>query len=207
MSLRSIAQRRAQTENLNALTDIARESEAALERAAEEAPGTETPTAPPVVGPPPVVAPGPIAPPSAPAPVPLPPPPAPTGGATKLADQLVALIPAEAIGLYVPAIGAAVSGSEPVRWACLIVVAVLTPVWVTVSYLEQAAGKARSSLPWLEMAVGLLAFLAWSTAVPGGPWDDLGLAPWVGTLIVAGTTAVLFLVIRLRAAWANIAGA
>ena len=40
----------------------------------------------------------------------------------KLVNQLIALIPTEAVGLYIAAIAVAVEGSEFLRWVCLGVV-------------------------------------------------------------------------------------
>lgn len=118
-------------------------------------------------------------------------------------DLLVSLIPAEAIAVYIAAIGiAAASDSELARWACLGVVFVLTPAWVAVSYLEQRSGD-RIQLPLFEMVVGAVAFVAWTTAVPEGPWDDIGLPTWVGSLVVLLASACLYVVTRFFAAWSK----
>ena len=117
----------------------------------------------------------------------------------KLVDQLIALIPAEAVGLYVAAIAVAVEGSEALRWACLVVVTILTPLWVLWSFWH--AKDENKGFPWLEMGIGTTAFIAWSTTVPKGPWNDIGLPTWVGTMIVIFASAILLLTSNLAAAW------
>ena len=119
----------------------------------------------------------------------------------KLLDQLIALVPTEAVAVYVAAIGAASSAPELVRWVCFLVVLVLTPVWVVVTYWEKKGG--RTKIPFLEVVVGTLAFIAWTTTVPRGTLEELGGSPWVGTLIVVLASGALALVVRAKAVWAK----
>ena len=76
---------------------------------------------------------------------------------------------------------------------------VLTPLWVLRSYWK--ADPKNKGFPWLEMGIGTAAFLAWSTTVPKGPWDDVGLPTWVGTMIVVFASAILLLVTQLASVW------
>lgn len=125
----------------------------------------------------------------------------PEGEQKKLRDQLIALVPAEAVGLYVAAIGAAAEADEWVRWLLFGAVLVLTPTWVTVNYWEEKGG--RTGLPWFELVVGTLAFVAWTTTVPSGTFDDLGAPVWAGTIVVAVASAVLTGAIKAKAVWAK----
>ena len=119
----------------------------------------------------------------------------------KFRDQLIALVPAEAVGVYVAAIGAAAEAPEWVRWVCFGVVLVLTVGWVTLNYWQRAGGRTR--VPWLEVIVGVVAFVAWTTTVPKGTLSDLGVDTWVGTLIVVFTSVVLTMVVQAKALWAT----
>lgn len=125
----------------------------------------------------------------------------PAGEQKKLRDQLVALIPAEAIVLYVAAVGAAAEASEWVRWLIFAVVLVLTPAWVLVSYWELKGG--RTGAPVFELVIGIIAFVAWTTTVPQGTFDDLGWPVWAGTIVVAVVSSALALAVRLKAVWAK----
>lgn len=128
----------------------------------------------------------------------------PAGEQKKLVDQLIALIPAEAVALYVAAIGAAAEADEWVRWLIFAVVLAFTPVWVTVSYWEKKGG--RTGIPVFEVAIGTVAFLAWTTTVPRGTFDDLGVPVWAGTIVVVVVSAALTLAIRVKAVWAKSKG-
>lgn len=125
----------------------------------------------------------------------------PAGEQKKLRDQLVALIPAEAVALYIAAIGAAAAGEEGIRWGLFGLVLCLTPVWVVVSYWEKKGG--RTGIPVFEVVIGTVAFAAWTTTVPRGTFDDLGLPVWAGTIVVVGVSAVLALAVRVHAVWAK----
>lgn len=125
----------------------------------------------------------------------------PAGEQKKLLDQLIALIPTEAVGLYVAAIGAASEADEWVRWLIFVVVLVLVPAWVTVSYWEKKGGRSRP--PWFEVSIGTLAFIAWTTTVPLGTFDDLDIPVWAGTLVVVLASAILAGAIRAKAVWAK----
>jgi apolipoprotein N-acyltransferase len=125
----------------------------------------------------------------------------PDGAQKKLRDQLIALVPTEAIGLYVASIGAAAEADEAVRWGIFVVVLVLTPIWVTANYWEQKGH--RTKLPWFELVIGTIAFIAWTTTVPRGTLDDLGVPVWVGTIAVFVASAGLTLAVRLAAIWAK----
>jgi hypothetical protein len=125
----------------------------------------------------------------------------PQGDQKKFVDQLTALVPTEAVALYVAAIGAAAAAEEWVRWVIFGLVLILTPAWVVVSYWEKKGG--RTGFPGFEVVVGTLAFVAWTTTVPRGTFDDLGISVWVGTIVVAVASAVLTLAARFNAVWAR----
>jgi len=125
----------------------------------------------------------------------------PTGEQKKLREQLITLIPSEAVVLYVAAIGAAAEASEGVRWLIFFLVLIFTPVWVVASYWEKKGG--RTGIPLFEVVIGTVAFVAWTTTVPQGTFDDLGLAVWGGTIVVVVVSAALALAVRLKAVWAK----
>jgi O-antigen/teichoic acid export membrane protein len=125
----------------------------------------------------------------------------PAGEQKKLRDQLITLIPAEAVVLYVAAIGAAAEAQEWVRWLLFGMVLAFTPVWVVASYWERKGG--RTGVPVFEVVIGTVAFVAWTTTVPQGTFDDLGVPVWAGTIVVAVVSAALALAVRLKAVWAK----
>jgi hypothetical protein len=125
----------------------------------------------------------------------------PAGEQKKLRDQLIALVPTEAVALYVAAIGAAAEAPEWVRWLIFGVVLVFTPAWVVVSYWERKGG--RTGIPVFEVIIGTIAFVAWTTTVPRGTFDDLGIPVWAGTIVVVVVSAGLTIAVRLQAVWAK----
>ena len=94
----------------------------------------------------------------------------------RIVGQLVAFIPAEPVTLFIALLAAVGAGAESwLRWTLLVTVAVLTPVWVEIHYLQKARSrKARRKVPAFEMAAGLVAFVAWSTTLPDSPWVGIG---------------------------------
>ena len=116
-------------------------------------------------------------------------------------DQLIALIPTEAVALFILLIGATAEADVGVRIAMLALVAVLGPAWTLVTYWEAKGGRRGAGWPVFEMAIGTIAFLAWSTSVPASPFFDLDLPTWVGVVIVAVVSAGLVLAARARAVW------
>ena len=117
-------------------------------------------------------------------------------------DQLVALIPAEAVALFVLLIGLTAKEALGVRLAMLAVVVAFTVGWIVLSYWEAKGGRRGAGLPGWEIGIGLVAFLAWSTSVPASPWTDLDLPTWTGPAVVAVVSALLVFVARLRVVWA-----
>lgn len=128
--------------------------------------------------------------------------PAADGEQKKLQDQLIALIPAEAVAGFVALIGAMAALEVGWRWAALIFVALLTPLYVFISYANSAnTAEAKNRLPWFEMSVGILAFLAWSTTVPAGPFDEIGFKTQYGAAVVAASAILLTAAVNTKAAW------
>lgn len=128
----------------------------------------------------------------------------PAGEQKKLRDQLIALVPTAAVGLYVAAIGAAAEAQEWVRWLIFGAVLAFTPAWVVANYWERKGG--RTGIPVFEVIVGTVAFVAWTTTVPRGTFDDLGVPVWAGTIVVAVASGGLTLAVRFQAVWARNTG-
>ncbi len=124
----------------------------------------------------------------------------------RIVAQLVAFIPAEPVTLFIATLAAVGADSSSwVRWTLLGTIAVLTPVWVEIHYLQKARSKkARRKLPLFEMAAGLVAFAAWSTSVPESPWTDIGgfTTRW-GLVVALVAAGALLTVSELRAALAK----
>lgn len=118
-------------------------------------------------------------------------------------DQLIALIPAEAVALFILLIG--LTANEAVGWrlGALGVVSVFAVAWTVLSYWEARGGRKGALVPAFEILVGLIAFLAWSTSVPASPFDDLDLPTFVGPAIVAVVSTSLVFVARVRSLWAK----
>lgn len=128
--------------------------------------------------------------------------PAAAGEQKKLRDQLIALIPAEAISAFVALIGATAALDVGWRWAVLGLIVVLIPIWVFTNYANSLKdGDPKGKPPWFEIIVGLLAFLAWSTSVPAGPFDEIGLKTEYGAIIVLVAAAILTAAVNAKAAW------
>jgi cation transport ATPase len=121
----------------------------------------------------------------------------------RIVGQLVAFIPAEPVALFVAVLAAVGPESAPwIRWTLLGVVAVLAPLWVEIHYLQRARSRrARRKVPVFEMVAGVVAFVAWSTSVPGSPWTEIGSfsARW-GLLVALLTAGGLLTVSELREA-------
>jgi hypothetical protein len=121
----------------------------------------------------------------------------------RIIGQLVAFIPAEPVTLFIAVLAAVGSESHSwVRWTLLGVVAVLAPIWVEIHYLQRARSRrARRKVPVFEMVAGVVAFIAWSTSVPGSPWSDLGdFTPRWGLLVALVAAGLLLTVSELREA-------
>jgi hypothetical protein len=121
----------------------------------------------------------------------------------RIVGQLVAFIPAEPVTLFIAVLAAV--GPEAaswVRWTFLGVVAALAPLWVEIHYLKKVRSRrARRKLPLFEIGAGLVAFVAWSTTVPGSPWSEIGgfTARW-GLLVALLTAGAMLTVSELREA-------
>jgi hypothetical protein len=121
----------------------------------------------------------------------------------RIIGQLVAFIPAEPVALFVAVLAAVgVESASWMRWSLFGVVAVLAPLWVEIHYLQRARSRrARKKVPLFEMVAGVLAFVAWSTSVPGSPWSDVGnFTPRWGLLVALLTAGGLLTVSELREA-------
>jgi len=118
-------------------------------------------------------------------------------------DQLIALIPTEAVALFILLIG--LTANEAVGWrlGVLAVVSLFAVAWTVLSYWEARGGRKGTTVPGFEIIVGLIAFVAWSTSVPASPFDDLDLPTFVGPVIVAVVSALLIFGARVRAVWAK----
>jgi hypothetical protein len=122
-------------------------------------------------------------------------------------DQLIALIPSEAVALFILLLGLTADASLGVRVGAVVLVGVLSIAWTVLSYFEARGGRLGAGWPGFEIIVGTVAFLAWTTSVPASPFTDLDLPTWAGPAIVTVVSAVLVGVVRARAIWAKPASA
>jgi hypothetical protein len=135
--------------------------------------------------------------------------PAPGGGAadqatvTKLRDQLVALIPAESLAVFLVAMSVVADESYMVRWVLVGIVAAGTALWVNTHYRENTKQhRDHRKLPLLEMSVGTAAFVAWATTVPATPFLQIpGYKLEMGVAVIAGAAFLLVPLVRSRAKW------
>src|SRR4051794_11521295 len=121
----------------------------------------------------------------------------------RIIGQLVAFIPAEPVTLFIAVLAAlGPDASLWVRWTLLGIVSALAPLWVEIHYLQKARSRrARKKLPLFEMGAGIIAFVAWSTSLPGSPWSEIGgfTARW-GLLVALLTAGGLLTASELREA-------
>jgi hypothetical protein len=121
----------------------------------------------------------------------------------RLVSQLVAFIPAEPVTIFIALLAAVGAGADLwLRSVLLGAVAVLTPLWVEIHYLQKArTRKARRKVPAFEMVAGLVAFLAWSTTLPDSPWGNIGgFTPRWGLIVALVTAGGLLTASELREA-------
>jgi hypothetical protein len=123
--------------------------------------------------------------------------------------QLVRYLPTELVAAYTTVVGVLpLPGGDPVcngeftaRWVAVAVFLVLTPITLQTLYLvkRRAAGNAGPAVPWFEHGAALVAFLAWSVALPLTPattWCDW--QPQYGVAIAATALLLLGLAAQLR---------
>jgi hypothetical protein len=122
----------------------------------------------------------------------------------RLLNQLVNLIPGEAIALFVALMAATANYNYRTRLWMFWIVLVMTPLWVAANYLIAAKPEALARkpplkrLPWFDMCLGSVAFIAWSVTVPHTPFSehalfisDSGLSVQDGVLVTLIASAVL----------------
>jgi hypothetical protein len=122
--------------------------------------------------------------------------------------QLVRYLPAELVAAYTTVVGVLpLPGGDPVctgeftaRWIALAGFAVLTPVTLQTLYIvkRRAAGNAGPTVSWFEHVAAIVAFGAWSLALPLTPlstWCDW--QPQYGAAIAAAAFLVLGLAAQL----------
>jgi hypothetical protein len=124
-------------------------------------------------------------------------------GLSDARDRLIALIPSEAVALFILLIGLASKASLGIRLGLVALVAVFAVAWTLLSYYEARGGRKGAGTPKFEMAVGTIAFLAWTTSVPASPFFDLDLPTWVGPAIVAIVSGALVWLVRAKAIWSK----
>jgi hypothetical protein len=125
-----------------------------------------------------------------------------TSTAGDVIAQLVRYLPAELVAAYTTVVGVLpLPGGEPVctgeftaRWIALAVFLLLTPVTLQTLYTarRRAARSVGPAVPWFEHGAAIVAFVAWSLALPLTPlstWCDW--QPQYGAAIAA--TALLLL--------------
>lgn len=125
-----------------------------------------------------------------------------TSTAGDVIAQLVRYLPAELVAAYTTVVGvlplpggAPVCGGEfTARWIALAVFLLLTPLTLQTLYTvrRRAAHNIGPAVPWFEHGAAIVAFVAWSLALPLTPlttWCDW--QPQYGAAIAA--TALLLL--------------
>ena len=124
--------------------------------------------------------------------------------------QLVRYLPTELVAAYTTVVGVLpLPGGDPVcngeftaRWIALAIFVVLTPITLQTSLRRQATrGRTNAvpTVPWFEHGAALVAFLAWSLALPLTPvtsWCDW--QPQYGVAIAATALLLLGLAAQLR---------
>ena len=122
--------------------------------------------------------------------------------------QLVRYLPTELVAAYTTVVGVlplpggapACNGEFTARWVALAVFLVLTPVTLQTLYVveRRAAGRVGPAVPWFEHCAALVAFLAWSLALPLTPlttscdWQpQYGVATAATALLLLGLAAQL----------------
>lgn len=117
----------------------------------------------------------------------------------KWTEQLVSLVPTEAIGVFTGALAfcAGNNWGWGVKWACFAAVAVLIVPWVWLSYWNKLTTEQQDAdkfpIPYWSIMMGLAAFTVWSMTIPETPflqWHvwDLKFAPFVTLFGVAALT-------------------
>jgi hypothetical protein len=124
-------------------------------------------------------------------------------------EQLVQLIPAEAIAFFTAGLALCVGfgwGWEA-RWAWFGSIAVLIPFWVFLKYWDTLGDEARQAkpipMPYASILTGLAAFAIWSATIPDTPflqWHEWSLefAPFV---TLAGVIVLTMVVRWHRDVW------
>jgi hypothetical protein len=112
--------------------------------------------------------------------------------------QLLAYIPGDALAAYVAITAFILESSGFWRFLAVLGVTIATPLWVILAYRDSTDDPAvLHRWPVFEMSVGTVAFVAWSTSVPGSWWQaDLDLSAQAGGAIAVATSIVLGLGIR-----------
>lgn len=119
----------------------------------------------------------------------------------RLLGELVQFIPAESLAAAVAVLGAATADSRVwVRAVLLGIVALLVPLWVEIHYLHRTtSSKARREVPLFEMFTSIVAYAAWTTAIPATPWSEIsGFTTRWGVLASLVTAALLVPVSELH---------
>lgn len=123
--------------------------------------------------------------------------------------QLVRYLPTELVAAYTTVVGVLpLPGGDPVcggeftaRWIALGVFLALTPITLQILYVvrRRAAANVGPAVPWFEHGAALVAFVAWSLALPLTPissWCDW--QPQYGAAIAATALLLLSLAAQLR---------
>jgi hypothetical protein len=115
------------------------------------------------------------------------------------ASQLVRYFPTEIVAAYLFFVTqlssidtASCHADFASRWRALVGFAIAAPILQILIYKARSrASGQRSGVPWFECVIGLVAFVAWASALPGTPFaDSCGWKPGYGAF-AAGVVAVL----------------
>ena len=135
--------------------------------------------------------------------------PAQSSAAGDVIAQLVRYIPTELVAAYTTVVGVlplpggdpAYKGQFTARWIALLVFLVLTPITLQALYVvkRRAVGDQGPAVPCFEHGAAIVAFLAWSLALPLTPltsWRDW--QPQYGVAVAATALLLLGLAAQLR---------
>ena len=121
----------------------------------------------------------------------------PVGGAL---EKVTAFVPSEVIGFYVAGLGILTPATSEGKWWMFAICLVLIPVLMALTYLAQTRRAEAGTPPfrlWLILvAFAIVAFVAWTAALPATPFLDF--TP--RATVIAGVAVLILAVLMYRVA-------
>lgn len=122
----------------------------------------------------------------------------PVGAPTDIVNQITRWIPTETISIYVAllALLAPIAKHAPSyesRWVLLGIVAAANPVVVILLTKAKTQPRVQFEMPWFEMMVAPVAFIAWAFALPDTPLSQIAQydLKWNAAILMVTTTAIV----------------